>query len=75
MTWFVKTLVSAMVAGVGGKMGVDGYETVKRAVKERVKGSEEAAASEDAVEIGAAATGAEVVYASKGVTERRAGGV
>ncbi len=34
MNWMIKTLVRAMVAGVGWKLGTEGYEALKRHLKE-----------------------------------------
>lgn len=33
MTWLFRTLVGAVVAGLGWKLGVDTYETIKEHVK------------------------------------------
>lgn len=58
MNWIIKTLVGAVVAGVGWKMGADAYEAVKSKINEQAdKLDKEDKTSED----GAAATQTEVV--------------
>lgn len=58
MNWIVKTLVGAVVAGVGWKMGTDVYDSVKKKLNEQAdKLMEEDKNSEN----GAGATRTEVV--------------
>ena len=58
MNWIIKTLVGAVVAGVGWKMGSDAYEAIKKKVNEQAdRITEEDKTTED----GAAATETEVV--------------
>lgn len=61
MNWLIKTLASAMVAGIGWKIGVDAYETVKERLKEHAAKSDGAEEEGEAAENGAAATQTEVV--------------
>ncbi len=58
MNWIIKTLAGAVVAGVGWKMGVDAYETIKKKVNEQ---AEKIGDEEKAAESGAGATQTEVV--------------
>lgn len=53
MNWIVRTLVGAMVAGLGWKLGADAYEALKDQVK---KLKEKAEKVEDETEEGAGAT-------------------
>lgn len=65
MTWFVRTLVSAMVAGVGWKLGADLYDTAKRTIRDRAAARAEGDDADEAVENGAAATETDVVDVSE----------
>ena len=58
MNWIIKTLVGAVVAGVGWKMGVDAYEAVKQKVNEQ---ADKLVDEDKTAENGAAATQTEVV--------------
>ncbi len=46
MNWFVKTLVGAVLAGVGLKIGADVYEAVKKGVQQAA-GTEPAGDAEE----------------------------
>ena len=58
MNWIIKTLVGAVVAGVGWKMGADAYEAVKTKLNEQ---AEKLVEEDKAAENGAGATQTEVV--------------
>lgn len=60
MNWILKTLVGAVVAGVGWKIGSDAYETLKRKLTARM-GAEQAPAEEQRQSNGAGATQTAVV--------------
>jgi hypothetical protein len=38
MNWLLRSLVGAVVAGLGWKLGSDAYEEIKKRVKKRVEG-------------------------------------
>ena len=58
MNWIVKTLVGAVVAGVGWKIGADVYESVKTKLNEQ---AEKLVEEDKTAENGAGATQTEVV--------------
>lgn len=47
MNWIVRTLVGAVVAGVGWKLGADSYEAIKKQIKKRMDAEAEEEGDED----------------------------
>ena len=68
MNWIIKTLVGAVVAGVGWKMGADAYEAVKNKLTEQ---ADKLVEQDKTAEDGAAATQTEVVEVTDEQPEER----